>query len=117
MRPFALFVSEPIVQLLGVYMAFVYGLIYRAWSFPPFLPPRLACVLNSTPAAYSVDHDDAVHIPGHLRRVRGHRGAELYRARPRAVGRLADQRAHDGQGLRDAEEAQRGRRETGVSTA
>jgi len=29
-RPFALFVHEPIVQLLGVYMAFVYGLIYCA---------------------------------------------------------------------------------------
>ncbi|KAI0077547.1 MFS polyamine transporter [Panus rudis PR-1116 ss-1] len=27
-RPFALFVREPIVQLLGVYMAFIYGLLY-----------------------------------------------------------------------------------------
>ncbi|KIP12227.1 hypothetical protein PHLGIDRAFT_62113 [Phlebiopsis gigantea 11061_1 CR5-6] len=27
-RPFKLFYSEPIVQLLGVYMAFVYGLLY-----------------------------------------------------------------------------------------
>ncbi|KAI0067660.1 MFS polyamine transporter [Artomyces pyxidatus] len=27
-RPFTLFASEPIVQLLGVYMAFVYGLMY-----------------------------------------------------------------------------------------
>ena len=30
-RPFALFVREPIVQLLGVYMAFVYGTLYREW--------------------------------------------------------------------------------------
>ena len=28
-RPFKLFYSEPIVQLLGAYMAFVYGLLYR----------------------------------------------------------------------------------------
>lgn len=28
-RPFALFVREPIVQLLGVYMAFIYGTLYR----------------------------------------------------------------------------------------
>jgi hypothetical protein len=30
-RPFALFVREPIVQLLGVYMAFIYGLLYRLY--------------------------------------------------------------------------------------
>ncbi|KAF7970479.1 hypothetical protein HWV62_23837 [Athelia sp. TMB] len=28
LRPFALFAREPIVQLLGVYMAFIYGLLY-----------------------------------------------------------------------------------------
>ncbi|KAK7689627.1 hypothetical protein QCA50_007420 [Cerrena zonata] len=27
-RPFALFIREPIIQLLGVYMAFIYGLLY-----------------------------------------------------------------------------------------
>lgn len=27
-RPFALFAREPIAQLMGVYMAFVYGLLY-----------------------------------------------------------------------------------------
>jgi hypothetical protein len=27
-RPFKLFIYEPIVQLLGLYMAFVYGLLY-----------------------------------------------------------------------------------------
>ena len=27
-RPFALFVREPIIQLLGIYMAFVYGTLY-----------------------------------------------------------------------------------------
>lgn len=39
-RPFKLFYSEPIVQLLGAYMAFVYGLLYRAHS--P-LRPRSVC--------------------------------------------------------------------------
>ncbi|OBZ77932.1 hypothetical protein A0H81_01635 [Grifola frondosa] len=28
LRPFVLFVREPIVQLLGIYMAFIYGLLY-----------------------------------------------------------------------------------------
>ena len=38
-RPFKLFICEPIVQLLGVYMAFVYGLLYstHSESFPCFL--------------------------------------------------------------------------------
>ena len=31
-RPFKLFIFEPIVQLLGVYMAFVYGLLYSTHS-------------------------------------------------------------------------------------
>lgn len=31
-RPFALFVREPILQLLGVYMAFSFGLLYSAHS-------------------------------------------------------------------------------------
>jgi hypothetical protein len=30
-RPFALFCQEPIVPLLGLYMAFIYGLLYRMW--------------------------------------------------------------------------------------
>ncbi len=29
-RPFMLFFSEPILQVLGVYMAFIYGVFYRA---------------------------------------------------------------------------------------
>jgi hypothetical protein len=28
-RPFVLFAHEPIVQLLGIYMAYLYGLLYR----------------------------------------------------------------------------------------
>ena len=30
-RPFALFVKEPIIQLLGLYMAYLYGLMYGEW--------------------------------------------------------------------------------------
>ena len=35
-RPFLLFAQEPIIQILGIYMAFLYGLFYRLSSFPPF---------------------------------------------------------------------------------
>lgn len=31
-RPFALFVREPIIQLIGIYMAFIYGIFYRTSS-------------------------------------------------------------------------------------
>lgn len=47
-RPFRLFFSEPIAQLLGVYMAFIYGLLYCkfllelamniAWNCMPSIP-------------------------------------------------------------------------------
>ena len=30
-RPFALFVKEPIIQLLGLYMTYLYGLMYCEW--------------------------------------------------------------------------------------
>jgi hypothetical protein len=31
-RPFKLFIYEPILQLLGLYLAFIYGLLYRMYS-------------------------------------------------------------------------------------
>lgn len=31
-RPFVLFAQEPIIQLFGVYLAFVYGTVYRKYS-------------------------------------------------------------------------------------
>jgi len=34
-RPFALFVYEPIVQLLGIYVAFLNGTIYLFWTTMP----------------------------------------------------------------------------------
>ena len=30
-RPFAFFAKEPIIQLLGLYMAYLYGLMYGEW--------------------------------------------------------------------------------------
>lgn len=36
-RPFVLFVEEPIIQLFGVYMAFVYGVIYSMHKIPSSL--------------------------------------------------------------------------------
>ena len=34
-RPFVLFAQEPIIQLFGVYLAFVYGVIYREFRGSP----------------------------------------------------------------------------------
>ena len=55
LRPFKLFAYEPIMQLLGLYLAFIYGLLYRTYSgtlsympsytlpFQYFLPPYPQC--------------------------------------------------------------------------
>lgn len=32
-RPFAIFIQEPIIQLFGAYLAFVYGVLYREFSY------------------------------------------------------------------------------------
>ena len=32
-RPFVLFATEPIIQLFGLYLAFIYGTIYRTHRF------------------------------------------------------------------------------------
>jgi hypothetical protein len=50
-RPFKLFIYEPIVQLLGFYMAFIYGLLYRAYSeYLPCMPPyTFQCFLRPYP--------------------------------------------------------------------
>ena len=41
MRPFKLWYCEPIVQLLGIYMAFVYGLMYCEYLILPHLHMKL----------------------------------------------------------------------------
>ncbi|KAN0121135.1 MFS polyamine transporter [Russula decolorans] len=50
LRPFKLFVYEPIVQLLGLYMAFVYGLLYL--------------FLTTIPTAFQDVYHDRVGIAG-----------------------------------------------------
>ena len=47
-RPFKLFIYEPIVQLLGLYLAFIYGLLYRAYSesFPCIPSYTFQCFLR-----------------------------------------------------------------------
>ncbi|THH06070.1 hypothetical protein EW145_g4340 [Phellinidium pouzarii] len=49
-RPFALFAHEPIIQLLGVYMAFVYGLIYL--------------ILTTIPSIFQGIYGESVGIAG-----------------------------------------------------
>jgi hypothetical protein len=69
-RPFVMFAREPIIQLLGVYMAFIYGTMYRALScFLCFSwqsnspnvavhqsssPPLTQSSLNSTPSVLAL---------------------------------------------------------------
>src|SRR5882757_8486283 len=50
-RPFKLFIFEPIVQLLGLYLAFIYGLLYRAYSESvPCMPSHtFQCFLRPYP--------------------------------------------------------------------
>jgi hypothetical protein len=57
-RPFKMFIYEPIVQLLGVYMAFVYGLLYSTHS------ESLSCVSGLT--HYSISYDHTYDVPGRV---------------------------------------------------
>ena len=57
-RPFKLFIFEPIVQLLGVYMAFVYGLLYSTLS------ESLPCVCDLT--SFSISYDYTYDVPGRV---------------------------------------------------
>ena len=47
-RPFKLFYCEPIVQLLGVYMAFIYGLMYRKFPTVCSVDLELTCDLSAS---------------------------------------------------------------------
>jgi hypothetical protein len=57
-RPFKLFLCEPIVQLLGAYMAFVYGLLYSMHS--ESLPSM--CGLTRL----SISYDHTYDVPGRV---------------------------------------------------
>ena len=54
-RPFRLFIHEPIVQLLGFYMAYVYGLLYSTHLGVSF---TLSCLTR-----FSIHHDNTVDLP------------------------------------------------------
>ena len=53
-RPFELFAQEPIIQLLGVYMAYLYGVLYREWS--------MALNLQHILIYCSIFDDYAIHL-------------------------------------------------------
>lgn len=68
-RPFALFAYEPIVQLMGVYMAFVYGIFYRESRcyvrFSCQLTPRLPVYLTIIPSIFEGEtYHESVGIAG-----------------------------------------------------
>ncbi|KAG0697178.1 MFS polyamine transporter [Suillus ampliporus] len=58
-RPFALFVREPIVQLLGIYMGYLYGILYRrSFIF------RWTCLLTTMPSIFQGVYHQPVGIAG-----------------------------------------------------
>lgn len=76
-RPFALFAYEPIVQLMGVYMAFVYGIFYRE-----YLHWRFGCPARAHATPSSLPHHHPVNIRGRdVSRVGRYRGLALHRVR------------------------------------
>ena len=54
-RPFRLFIHEPIVQLLGFYMAYVFGIIYS-------MPLRDFSILRCL-TCFSIHYDNIVDLP------------------------------------------------------
>lgn len=67
-RPFKLFYSEPIAQLLGAYMAFVYGLLYRVYfcrGCPSFFSHNILLVfLTTIPSIFEGVYKQRVGIAG-----------------------------------------------------
>ena len=57
-RPFLLFAFEPIIQVLGIYMAFLYGLFYSLYLFPSIF----ACSLLTPGFTFSLLDDHAKHF-------------------------------------------------------
>lgn len=99
-RPLRLFVFEPIVQLLGLYMAFIYGVFYRESTSETF-----GRLLTPHSASSVLDHntsDFRQHIPSAPR----DRGAELHRPRHRPYTLLPGQRPAVRQILQIFQEAQ-----------
>ena len=91
-RPFALFAYEPIVQLLGVYMAFVYGVMYREYSLNTHSQQRLII-------PDSVPYHDAYHLWSNIPRKAGHRGTTLLSTRRGTDWRITVECTYIRQGL------------------
>ena len=77
-RPFVLFVEEPIIQLFGVYMAFVYGVIYSMQSIPSSLIACRTLILWVTYSCFDY-HTGDLHYS--VRRAYRNRRLALYLAR------------------------------------
>ena len=69
-RPFKLFIYEPIVQLLGLYMAFLYGLLYRMCT-------EFFCVCRLT--RFSISYDHTFDLSRRVSPASGHRWPSLPR--------------------------------------
>lgn len=72
-RPFVLFAQEPIIQLFGVYLAFVYGTVYCASSPTLFIR---AC--GAKTSFGSGAHDASRDLHGRVPRGDRHRGPALH---------------------------------------
>jgi hypothetical protein len=68
LRPFALFAYEPIMQLLGIYMAFVYGLLYCTNLSCSLSQPTLirisAVFLTTLPSTFEGVYNESTGIAG-----------------------------------------------------
>ena len=66
-RPFALFVQEPVIQLLGVYMAYLFGTLYSEWfnGAQSAAHPNLSVVfLTTMPSIFEGVYQQPVGIAG-----------------------------------------------------
>lgn len=90
-RPFKLLICEPIVQLLGLYMAYVYGLLYcmhlRVSSI-------LCCLTH-----FSIHHDNTVDLRRSISLSTRNCRSSLSCFRCRSYGRITNQREIYGPGI------------------
>ena len=69
-RPFTLFIQEPIIQLFGVYLAFVYGVLYSTCCPDPhqqivsLMTQTLAVVLTTLPRIYTEVYNQKIDVVG-----------------------------------------------------
>lgn len=67
-RPFQIFFKETIIQVFGIYMAFIYGLLYRTFSYFPLsshpLIPDTSVFLTSMPGIFKGVYGQSLGISG-----------------------------------------------------